>query len=253
MTPDVITAAAGEISKVLSAVGALGTAAFGLVDASKGLGGGISNAGFKSVRKAVEPLINVVRPGPAPAGSATKDAPVFGPADMLATLRANWLNGVAKADQKAIAKSLIRLGISPATAPALAQRTGVGEAELLTVAQNIATGKELTPEQLTVLGQFDAIVSAILDEGYERGDQQYRNSSKLAAGLVAILLAVFGGAVLVKVATVPEFFSFLFSGDGLLAVVVGAISTPLAPVVKDLTSALTTAVKSIGTLKTRSS
>src|SRR5207249_4183215 len=82
------------------AASALGTAAYGLVDASKAFGGGISNAGFSHIREAVVPLIGA----PEPAA-----AQMFGRKDVLATLLANWLNGVPKADQKAAAKSLIHM------------------------------------------------------------------------------------------------------------------------------------------------
>jgi hypothetical protein len=91
----------GNITNLIAAAGGLGTAAFGLVDASKAVAGGMSNPGFGYIRQAVEPFV-----GTATGGSATPTA--FGPASILATLRANWLNGVAKADQKAVAKSLIR-------------------------------------------------------------------------------------------------------------------------------------------------
>jgi len=40
------------------------------------------------------------------------------------------------------------------------------------------------------LGHFDAILSAILDEGYQRADQVYRNASKVCAMLVSLALAL---------------------------------------------------------------
>ncbi|WP_394890517.1 hypothetical protein ACG873_03825 [Mesorhizobium sp. AaZ16] len=44
------------IGKVIAATAALGTASFGLVDASKALRGGISNVGFGFIRKALQPF-----------------------------------------------------------------------------------------------------------------------------------------------------------------------------------------------------
>jgi hypothetical protein len=38
-----------DLAKVVLAVGSLGTAAYGLVDVTKGFGGGISNRGFGDI------------------------------------------------------------------------------------------------------------------------------------------------------------------------------------------------------------
>src|ERR1700730_18816007 len=94
----------GYIVKLIAAAGALGTAAFGLVDASKAFWGGMSNPGFGYIRKAVETLL-------ATAGGAT----AFGRPEIMATLRANWLNGVPQAVQKATAQWLILRIVSPPT------------------------------------------------------------------------------------------------------------------------------------------
>lgn len=45
------------ITNALGAVAALGTAAYGLVDATKAFGGGASNAGFRFIRDEVQPFI----------------------------------------------------------------------------------------------------------------------------------------------------------------------------------------------------
>src|ERR1700741_4653600 len=85
---------AGTIGAI-TAMGALGTAAFGLVDASKAFFGGVSNFGFGRIEKAVKPFM--------PSSAAKDDTLVW-----RDTLRANWINGVPKEDQKAAAKALIR-------------------------------------------------------------------------------------------------------------------------------------------------
>jgi hypothetical protein len=196
----------------------------------------------------VEPLL-----GSAEAGAA------FGSAQLLATLKANWLNGVAKADQKAAAKSLIRQGLTPVNAERLAKATGVDPAELRALAGRIRDGQNLTPQEINVLGRFDAVVSAVLDLGYERGDQLYRNAAKIAAAVTAIVLAVVGGGVIYyhncgidlgySHNCGADLGGYLASNDLLLAILVGAISTPLAPVAKDLSSSLQAAVKAVGAVK----
>ena len=91
------------------------------------------------------------------------------------------------------------------------------------------------------LGVFDVAVSATLDLGYERGDQLYRNMAKIVAGAIAIgltiaaTLLVHGGATTIR--------------QLVIAVLVGLVATPLAPVAKDMASALQTAVKAIGAVR----
>ncbi len=214
-----------NIPDIIAAVGALGTAAYGLVDASKFAYGGMSNPGFGYIKKAVEPLLGA-------AGG-------YGPSQIIATLKANWLNGMAKADQKAAAKSLIRLGLTSGNAALLAKATGVDEKALSAAAQSVTNGTPLTTQDLNVLGRFDAVVSAILDLGYERADQLYRNAAKAAAALVAVVLAVAGSWLLGRGGT----------EDLIVAILIGLVSTPLAPVAKDLSTALTAAVKAVGAVK----
>jgi hypothetical protein len=226
------------IGTLLAAAGGLGTAAYGLVDASKAVAGGMSNPGFGFIREAVRPLLG-----------GADGATAFGAEQILATLRANWLNGVAKADQKAVAKSLIRLGLTSGNAAQLAAATGVDAIELNAAAQRVQNGTALTQQDINILGRFDAVVSAILDLGYERADQMYRNSAKGAAALVAILLAAIGGGIIffgdTGSTTPPSLGGYLSSRLFLLSILIGAMSTPLAPVAKDISSSLQAAVKAV--------
>ena len=189
-------------------------------------------------------------------GARGAGAEVFDGAQILGTLKANWLNGVAKADQKAIAKSLIRLGLTPGDAPRLAAATGVDENELTAAAQRVQDGTALTQQDINILGRFDATVSAVLDLGYERADQIYRNTTKATAALVAIILAAIGGGIIfyndAASASPPSSASlggYLASPLFLLSIVIGAMSTPLAPVAKDLSSSLQAAVKAVNAVR----
>jgi hypothetical protein len=221
-----------NIGGIIAAIAGLGTAAAGLVDACKAFWGGISNIGYWTIKKAVDPLV-FDPPG----------AEVYGRKQIFRTLRANWINGVDMATQKATAKSLIHLGVNQTNAPKLAAATGIDAVALTAVAKSIADGTALTPQQVTLLGQLDAMVSAILDAGYERADQRYRNAAKLASAVVAVVLAAVGGY---ELHPDPE---YLHSHAFCLALLVGAIATPLAPVAKDLTTALAAAAGAVGSVK----
>jgi hypothetical protein len=217
-----------NVGASIAAVGALGTAAFGLVDAFKLLpGGGLSRAGFKFIRQ------TVLRLAP--------DVPVFqgtglSRESLLYMLQSQWINGAATADQVNIAKSLIKLRLTPDTADALAKATGVDPERLSKVAANIVSGTALTQDQTDVYGRFDLVLTTLLDQAYQRAEQRYRNSAKVLAVPVSVGLAL---------AAALSTHSIRVGA----AVVLGLIATPLAPIAKDLATGLTAAMQAIQSSK----
>lgn len=225
-------------SDYIAAAAALGTAAFALVDASKAFLGGASNFGFNHIRRVVRRFV--------PATHASNSMPRD---EVLDTLRANWMNGIALPGQKAIAKSLIKLRLNEATAPALATAAGVDKDALTSAAKTQVKGKPLSQLEQDVFGRFDLILTATLDEGYQRADQAYRNHSRVCAMLVALLLAVFGGWAVFVPGNTPDTSAYLSSPLFWKAVLAGLIATPIAPIAKDLTSGLAAGVKVAQTLR----
>ncbi|HEV2728844.1 MAG TPA: hypothetical protein VGV15_02330 [Terriglobales bacterium] len=75
----------------------------------------------------------------------------------------------------------------------------------------------------------------MLDQGYQRADQRYRNSAKLLAVPVAVLLALLGAWAISPSSLTPS--------DYLRAVAGGLLATPLAPLAKDLASAIQAGTK----------
>src|SRR5580698_1033584 len=167
--------------RMITAIGALGTAAFGLVDAAKVFGGGINHIGFKGIRKAVVALT----PGAAPpAGTSANSLPQE---KIVATLQANWFNGMDLSSQKAVAKSLIKLYLSAANAAQMAKAAGVDGKVLTQVATKIAAGGTLDTNETDVYARFDLILTALLDEAYQRSDQTYRNGTRAWAVVASLL------------------------------------------------------------------
>lgn len=225
-----------DITSVLTAAGALGIASFALVDASKvARSGGISNAGFDSIRAAVREFF----PG---AERASLAGDSTGGNRMLDILHANWINGMALPDQKAIAKSLIKLRLAKDTSAQFAKATGVDPAVLEATAESMSRGRELSPEQNNVLGRFDLALTALLDEGYQRADQKYRNRARVWASGVSVVLAFLGGWSLEG----ANYWGSALMGQ---AVLCGLLAVPLAPISKDLASALSAGVKVAQSLK----
>ncbi len=214
-----------SLPQTITAIGGLGTAAFGLVDATKALGGGVNHIGFGGIKT----LIRSLTPGdPVNALSQGK---------IISTLQANWFNGTDLNSQKAIAKSLIKLNLNPDNAADLAKATGVDSPILTAIAANIAASKPLDITQSDVYARFDLILTALLDETYQRADDTYRNWTRAIAGIVAIVLAIVGNATLASPLRISA------------AVLVGLLATPLAPIAKDLSTALATAVNTLQLVK----
>lgn len=231
------TATLTQVTVAITAVGALGTAAFGLVDASKLVPALIPSSGFGFIRTLVmefAPPSETV-----PAGSALT-AP-----EITDTLYANWLNGMALADQKSVAKTLIKLRLNADTAPELATMTGVDKTVLTSVSEKLANGESMTQPEMNTYGRFDVLLATSIDRAYQKADQRYRTSAKFAACVVAVVLA-----------EVAAYFLRMLVVDGHLiwhniglAAIVGLIATPLAPVAKDLATALNTAAKAVQSVK----
>jgi len=217
-----------SLPQIVTAIGGLGTAAFGLVDAFKVLGPLSPNRiGFGRIKKTITTLTP---------GGETNALPQE---KILATLQANWFNGTDLRDQKAIAKSLIKLNLHADNADALAAATGVDAATLKVVATSIEKGTALTTSQTDVYARFDLIITALLDEAYQQSDNTYRNWTRAIAAGVAVVLAVVAGLTI----NPPDWQHFL------QAVLVGLLATPLAPIAKDLSTALATAVNTMQSVR----
>jgi hypothetical protein len=227
-----------SLPQIIAAVGGLGTAAFGLVDSTKPFFGGVNRIGFSRIAGAVSKLT----PG-TPANGLTQGK-------ILETLKANWYNGTDLSSQKAIAKSLIKQGLTTANAPDLAKVAGVDPAVLQSVAAKITSGTALAQNESDVYSRFDFILTALLDEVYQLSDQAYTNGTRVVASFFAVGLALVGGWTLFANANLANPIAFYWgSNDMWLALVAGVLATPLAPIAKDLSSALATAVNTMQAIK----
>ncbi|MDR3704180.1 MAG: hypothetical protein P4L56_31320 [Candidatus Sulfopaludibacter sp.] len=245
MDPSQLTA---HLTAIITAIGGLGTAAFGLLEAIKPICPVINRIGFGGIRKTVSSLTP-------PEADAKTPMNALPSAKVLESLEANWVNGTDLASQKAIAKSLIKLHLSAGNAAALATATNVDSNQLTAVATSIVSATSLTQQQGDAYSRFDLIVTAMLDECYQRSDQVYRNWMRGLAALIAVLLSVAGGWILASAAPAagsaplanPQ--SFWGSQNLALAILIGLLATPLAPIAKDLSTALAAAVNTVQLVK----
>lgn len=224
-----------NLGPIVTAIGGLGTAAFGLLDAVKSVLSPINLIGFPHIRDVVAGLT----PNETGAGSPANSLPQT---NVLATLRANWINGNDLVSQKAIAKSLVKLHLSVGNARAIAAKTNLDQDLLIQVATSMALGTALTQVESDAYSRFDLIVTAMLDEAYQHSDQVYRNSMRALAGVIGVIVAVLGGWSLVTA-------NYWGSTEMWQAVLIGMLATPLAPIAKDISSALATAVNTLQVAK----
>lgn len=216
-------------ASTVATIGALGTASFGIVDGIKTLPVvGISNSGYAFIQRGVQYFFT----GQTRRNSHGELKTLFD------TLHGNWVNGRELNDQKAIAKSLIKLQLNSNTAAQFAKATGVDPQILSQVGAKMSNNTPLDQAETNVLGRFDLSLSAILDDAYQHADQRYRNWSKLTASFIAVLLAFFGGLALNKGSGL-----YLGTQDMWLALLGGILAAPLAPMTKDIASALQAGVK----------
>jgi len=221
-----------NLPQIITAIGGLGTAAFGLVDSTKPFFGGVNRIGFPRIANAVAKLT----PG-APAAGLTQGK-------ILDTLKANWYNGTDLASQKSIAKSLVKQNLNAENAAALAAVAGVDAGVLRSVATKISSGTSLVQNETDVFSRLDFILTALLDEAYQRSDQQYTNGTRVVASFFAVALALVGGWTLTDPQT-----AYWGSQNMWTALVAGVLATPLAPIAKDLSSAISTAVNTMQAVK----
>ena len=145
---DILAQAAAGIA----AVGALGTAASGLVDATKAFWGGVSNFGYTKIVGGLEPFSAALEAATAGWHHSRKTSwfrvtpESDPPADWKDIVRANWINGRPTADQKAAVKALINVGLSADTASSVAEAGHVNEDILKTAATAIGNGTTPPPE-----------------------------------------------------------------------------------------------------------
>jgi hypothetical protein len=202
-----------NLGTVVLAVGALGTSAFGIVEALKWTPLGL--AGFGRITRLLG----------APAAAALEVA--YGP-DYLTLLRAEYRAGRHEGRLATTIRQGVRVGLTPSTAGDLATLSGVVDGSALQdVADVLQSGAELSAEQRSVLGRFELALDARIDAALALAADRYAGSLRMAASFVAIVIAMLVGV---------EF------GQGpLLSLVIGIAAVPIAPIAKDLSSAIKSA------------
>ena len=204
-----------NIGTIILATGALGTAAFGIVEALKWTR--LGEAGFGAILKVLGPIVQLIQTA-------------YGP-DYERLLRAQY-RGDARDLTRTIRQGA-RVGLTPENATRAAEFLGmVDGASLAEAARQVAQGQELTAQLRNILGRFELAVDARIDAALMLAQNQYVGATRGSASIIAILIAIIVGIYLGK-----EYF--------VQAILVGVAAVPLAPIAKDLVNALQSASKAI--------
>lgn len=204
---------------LILATGALGTAAFGIVEGLKGWGR-VGAAGFGKIPETLGPLMEAL-------GVA------YGP-DVDRLLEGQYRQGRGTGDLPRTLRQGVRIGLTPENATALADFVGVVEGSLLKrAARELKKGEEMDPARRAVLGRFELAVDARIDAALALAEGRYVSVARVLASAIALVIAGVVGAALSG-----------WAGLG-LSILVGIAAVPLAPVAKDLVSALNAAAEAL--------
>ena len=202
------------------AVGALGTASFGIIEGLKWTHLGL--AGFGQISKLLgDPVMKALQIA-------------YGP-EYRSLLQAQYRANRTSGDLPRSLRQGARIGLTPDTAEALACQVGVvGGVELKAVAGALQKGKNLTESQRAVLGRCELALDARIDAALALANDRYIGIIRVMASFVSICIAlVVWGAI------APE------GVRAWMALFVGIAAVPIAPIAKDLASALQSAAKAI--------
>lgn len=202
-----------NIGTIVLATGALGTAAFGIVEAMKWTR--IGFMGFSKINETLGPIWQTLR--------------VAYGSDFEQVLRGQY-----KGDLSELVRTLrqgVRIGLTEDNAGKIAEWLGLKHAEeLQKVAKKLEASQKLTEEERNILGRFELAVDARIDAGMALAENQYVGKLRVLASCAALIIALGVGVYL----------DMMF-----LAVIVGIAAVPFAPIAKDLSSALQAAVSAL--------
>ena len=216
------------IATFIVATGALGTAAFGIVDALKWTPMGL--AGFKQIGKVLGTALQ-----------ATLER-AYGE-DCEALLKALYRRRRGKGDLPRTLRQGVRIGLTKERAAEVARSLpGVDAAALEVAAGIVAEGKSLDDDdQRRALGRFELAVDAKIDAALALAENRYVGMSRLAASGVAMLIAWAAGIALVMFSQTPPAFGTTM----VTSTFVGLASVPVAPIAKDLASGFSSATRAL--------
>ena len=211
-----------DLTAMIVATGAVGTAAFGIVEALKWTPLGL--IGYGRIRKTLGTEVM----------SAVERAYGSGFGTYLQGL---YRQGRVKGGLGKALRQGVRIGLTGSSAAELAEAVQVvGPDELAQAAQKLQSGSELNPAERSIVGRFELAIDARIDAALALAESNYKGGMQLSASFVAIGLALIAACT----------FEGGFAANSVRAIVVGVAAVPLAPIAKDLASGIKSARQAMG-------
>ncbi len=206
-----------DLGEFVLATGALGTAAFGVVETLKILPA-IGNAGFPVAQRHLGPLHQALE--------------VAYGGQYLDLLRGQY----RAEDRDLLARSLrqgVRVGITDANAGVIAGFLGSIDTAILAAAIKAAeSGDSMTAQQRNIIGRYELAADARIDAALTLARARYIDVARITAMVVALTISFAVGL------SAPN-------GDWFTVLVVGLAAVPLAPIAKDVASGIQAATKAL--------
>ncbi len=210
-----------DMVNIVLAAGALGTASFGIVEGLKffrffGL------LGFDEIRKNLGPLWDTLSVAFGPEYKSMLEGVYFGDrADLERTLRQG-----------------IRIGLTQTNAEDAASILNtISGVDLKKAAAIIEAGKGLPDSLKNVVGRYELAADARVDAAMRLAEARYVVGQKISAMAVALVAAVLAGIVM--------YWSSYRPGIFFQSLIVGVAAVPLAPIAKDVATALQSAARAL--------
>lgn len=217
-----------HLGVIVLATGALGTAAFGIVETLK-TSKYIGEAGFQKIRDGLGRQI-----WESLAGAYGKDFEVL--------LRAQYRGD--RNELAAVLRRGVRIGLSPENAVPIARFLGWSDPDSLTraakeAAKPLDDEEKMDDDAHRALGRFELAIDARIDAAMAVAKSEYVARARIVASVFAVALALVAGIAL----AFESDRAIRWDDYGLFfgAVVVGLAAIPLAPIAKDVASALQSA------------
>lgn len=213
---------AENLGTAVIAAGALGTAAFGIVEGLKWTA--LGRGGFSQIPKTLGDSLM----------GALEHA--YGP-DYLDLLMAQYRSGRAKGELPRSLRQGIRIGLRPENAAGMADHVGVVDSDTLTViAEKLMRDGKLEDDEKSRLARFELAVDARIDAALALAERTYLGWVRGWATIFSVGLALVAA---VSIAGGIE------NAQWTSAIIVGIAAVPLAPIAKDVSKALQSAATAI--------
>jgi hypothetical protein len=207
-----------HLGTAVVAAGALGTAAFGVVEGLKAFAP-VGEAGFGAALNILGGLVEPL-------------AVAYGPT-YKTILRAQY-----RGDQRELKRMLrqgVRVGLNRSNAAAVARHLASVDPEALTAAivaaETATVEKQVTDTQRSVIGRYELAADARIDAALTDAQAVYGSTARWLAMGVALVIALA--------------MSLALNVDLTIGLIVGIAAVPLAPIAKDLASGIQSAAKAL--------